>query len=249
VGRILEAVVAAVDVPVTVKIRLGVDRQHVNAVEISRIATQAGVRAIAVHGRTRADFFQGEATYEAIRAIAAEAQVPILANGDIDNAGKAQRVLDFTQASAVMIGRGAQGSPWIFRDVNAFLENGALPPRLLRSEVRDIILAHITALYAFHGEAAGVRIARKHIGWYCQQQTGTALFRPELMAIESSSAQYSAVAARFGQWAEDGHGFDNNYNAGWECRNARSDESDDEKSPAAAAFATPHDLSQRPAAA
>ena len=187
------------------------------------------MRAIAVHGRTREDFYQGDAEYDTIREIAARAAIPVIANGDIDSAEKAGRVLDFTRATAVMIGRGAHGSPWIFRDVNAFLANGTLPPRLLRSEVRDIILRHITALYAFHGEAAGVRIARKHLGWYCQQHTDTESFRPALMAAADSSAQHSAVAARFGEWAEAGEMFDNKNNAGWECRNARCDESDDDE--------------------
>jgi tRNA-dihydrouridine synthase B len=200
VGRLLESVVAAVNVPVTVKIRTGIDRAHVNAVEISRIATQSGVRAIAVHGRTRADFYEGEAEYETIRRVCLDAGVPVIANGDIDSAEKAARVLDFTHASGVMIGRGAHGSPWIFRDVNAFLESGKIPPPLLRMQIRDIILEHITALYAFHGEANGVRIARKHLGWYCQQHTDTENFRPELMAAESSSAQFAVVAARFGEW-------------------------------------------------
>jgi len=226
VGRILEAVVQAVPVPVTVKIRLGLDREHVNAVEISRIATAAGVRAIAVHGRTRADFYEGEADYDAIRDVATEARVPILANGDIDSAEKAGRVLDFTRASGVMIGRGAHGSPWIFRDVNAFLENGAKPPRLLRSEVRDIILEHITALYAFHGEAAGVRIARKHIGWYCQQHSETESFRPALMAAESSSVQFSAVAARFGEWVQSDDESEKNNKEGWGTRHANCVEQD-----------------------
>ncbi len=173
VGRLLAAVVAAVNVPVTVKIRTGIDRQHINAVEISRIATDAGISAIAVHGRTRMDFYEGDAEYETIRAIAHEARIPVIANGDIDSAEKAEKVLEFTRAHGVMIGRGAHGSPWIFRDVNAFLDNGEIPAALLRSEIRDIILRHITALYAFHGEAAGVRIARKHLGWYCQPHTGT----------------------------------------------------------------------------
>jgi tRNA-dihydrouridine synthase B len=237
VGRILETVVGAVNVPVTVKIRTGIDRAHVNGVAISRIATQAGVSAIAVHGRTRADFYAGQAEYATIRAIAAEACVPIFANGDIDSAEKAQRVLNFTHASAVMIGRGAHGSPWIFRDVNSFLENGALLPRLLRTEVRDIILHHITALYAFHGEASGVRIARKHLGWYCQQHPDTESFRPELMVAESSSVQYSMVAARFGEWAASGESIDNKNDAGRELLNARCDESDDEEDCQAAACA------------
>ncbi len=215
VGRLLAAVVAAVEVPVTVKIRTGIDRQHINAVEISRIATDAGVSAIAVHGRTRMDFYEGEAEYETIRAIAHEARIPVIANGDIDSAEKAEKVLQFTRAHGVMIGRGAHGSPWIFRDVNAFLDNGEIPAALLRSEIRDIILRHITALYAFHGEAAGVRIARKHLGWYCQPHTGTRDFRPQLMAAESSSSQYAVAAACFGRWADNENKKEND-GSGWE---------------------------------
>ena len=239
VGRILAAVVAAVSVPVTVKIRLGVDRQQVNAIDISRIATDAGVRAIAVHGRTRADFYKGDATYDAIRDIASEARVAVIANGDIDSAGKAQRVLDFTQAAAVMIGRGAHGAPWIFREVNSFLENRRMPPPPLRTEVRDIILEHLAALYAFHGESAGVRIARKHIGWYCQQHTDTENFRPELMAAESSSAQFAMVAARFGEWAtsNEAEAIDKNNKTRREYCNARRDGSYDKDACNAAACA------------
>ncbi len=228
VGRLLGAVVGAVNVPVTVKIRTGIDRQHVNGVEISRIATEAGVQAIAVHGRTRADFYEGEAEYATIREIAARARIPVIANGDIDSAGKAGRVLDFTRASGVMIGRGAHGSPWIFRDVNSFLENGTMPTRLLRSEVRDIILEHITALYAFHGEAAGVRIARKHLGWYCQQHTDTVSFRPELMAAENSSVQHSVVARCFGEWAATAERFDNNKKTDRECVNECCEQDNEE---------------------
>jgi tRNA-dihydrouridine synthase B len=219
VGRLLEAVVAAVDVPVTVKIRTGIDRAHINAVEISRIAAAAGVSAIAVHGRTRMDFYEGDAEYETIREVARDAHIPVIANGDIDSAEKASEVLQFTHADAVMIGRGAHGSPWIFRDVNAFLDTGKIPPPLLRSEKRDIILQHVTALYSFHGEAAGVRIARKHLGWYCQQNN-TAEFRPPLMAAESSSAQYALVEECFGRWAA-GEGSDNENNGpDWEQRDA-----------------------------
>ncbi len=124
VGRLLAAVVAAVNVPVTVKTRTGIDRAHINAVEISRVATDAGVSAIAVHGRTRMDFYEGEAEYETIREVARDARIPVFANGDIDSAEKAQKVLQFTHSDGVMIGRGAHGSPWIFRDVNAFLSTG-----------------------------------------------------------------------------------------------------------------------------
>jgi tRNA-dihydrouridine synthase B len=203
VGRILEHVARAVDVPVTVKIRTGIDRAHVNGLQISRIAAQAGVRAIAVHGRTRADFYEGEAEYETIRDICAAAGIPVIANGDVDSAEKACSVLDYTRANAVMIGRAAHGSPWIFRDVNSFLATGKNSAPLLRAEIRDIILEHITALYAFHGEAAGVRIARKHLGWYCQQHTETQGFRPRLMAAESSSVQFATAAACFGEWVDN----------------------------------------------
>ena len=203
VGRILETVVRASPVPVTVKIRTGIDRAHINAPAIARIAAEAGVQAIAIHGRTRADFYEGAAEYETIREVCASANIPVLANGDIDSAAKARAVLDFTSATGVMLGRAAHGSPWIFRDVNAFLETGRSAPQLLRGEIRDIILHHLEALYAFHGEAAGVRIARKHLGWYCQQHTSTAGFRPALMAAESSSTQFAMSRECFGRWADN----------------------------------------------
>ncbi len=216
VGRLLDAVVRAVDVPVTVKIRTGIDRAHVNGAQIASIAAQAGVRAIAVHGRTRADFYEGDAEYDTIRAICADARVPIFANGDIDSPQKARAVLDFTRASGVMLGRAAHGSPWIFRDVNAFLMSGSLPHRLLRGEIRDIILGHLAALYDFHGEATGLRIARKHLGWYCQQNTQTNSHRPRLMAADSSSVQFALARECFDAWVdaeqegirEPAHGFD-----------------------------------------
>jgi tRNA-dihydrouridine synthase B len=215
VGRLLEAVVAAVDVPVTVKIRTGIDRAHVNGARIARIAAQAGVAAIAVHGRTRADFYEGEAEYDTIRAICAEARIPVFANGDIDSPRKARAVLDFTGANGVMLGRGAHGSPWIFRDVNAYLTNGSMPRPLLRAEIRDIILGHLEALYDFHGEETGLRIARKHLSWYCQQQPQTLIHRPALMAAESSSVQFALARSCFDAWVneprvtrEPAHGFD-----------------------------------------
>ena len=223
VGRLLEQVARAVNVPVTVKIRTGIDRAHVNGLQISRIAAQSGIRAIAVHGRTRADFYEGDAEYETIRSICADANIPVIANGDIDSAEKACSVMDFTGASAVMIGRAAHGAPWIFRHVNSFLETGKNSASLLRTEIRDIILEHITALYAFHGEASGVRIARKHLGWYCQQHTDTQGFRPQLMAAESSSVQFAAAAACFGVWADtwsDGSSDKDKKNPGQERANA-----------------------------
>jgi tRNA-dihydrouridine synthase B len=201
VGRLLDAVVRAVSVPVTLKIRTGIDRANINGVAIARRAVQSGIQALAVHGRTRADFYEGDAEYETIRDICAEAKIPVFANGDIDTPEKARGVLDFTRATGVMIGRAAHGAPWIFRDVNAFLETGALPPPLLRPQIRDIILTHLEALYAFHGETSGLRIARKHLGWYCQLHTRTRSFRSSLMAAESSSAQFALARECFDDWA------------------------------------------------
>jgi tRNA-dihydrouridine synthase B len=203
VERLLVAVVNAVPVPVTLKIRTGIDRAHINAVRISRIAAESGIRAIAVHGRTRADFYEGDAEYDTIRAVCAEASIPVIANGDIDSPQKAQAVLAFTGANAVMLGRAAHGSPWIFRDVNSFLENGQIPAPLLRAQLRDIILEHILALHDFHGEGSGVRIARKHLGWYCQQHTTTEEFRSALMTAESSSVQFAIAQDCFGRWVDN----------------------------------------------
>jgi tRNA-dihydrouridine synthase B len=201
VGRLLDAVVRAADVPVTVKIRTGIDRQHVNGTAIARIAAAAGVRAIAVHGRTRADFYEGEAEYETIRAICAEARIPVFANGDIDGVDKARSVMAHTGAAGVMIGRAAHGSPWIFRDVGAALAGEALPAPLTRAERRDVILRHLDALYAFHGEEAGLRIARKHLGWYCAQDPTTQGARAALMAAATSAVQFAAARECFDAWA------------------------------------------------
>jgi tRNA-dihydrouridine synthase B len=200
VGRLLDAVVRAVDVPVTVKIRTGTDREHVNGARIAAIATAAGVRAIAVHGRTRADFYEGEAEYETIRAICAQARVPIFANGDIDSPRKARDVQRHTGAPGVMLGRAAHGAPWIFRDVNAFLLEGTVPPPLGPQAVRALILEHLEAMYAFHGETTGLRIARKHLGWYCAKDPGTQAWRPSLMAAETSVAQFALARQCFDGW-------------------------------------------------
>jgi tRNA-dihydrouridine synthase B len=211
VARLLDAVVRAVSVPVTLKIRTGVDRAHINGVAIARLAVQAGIQALAVHGRTRADFYTGEAEYDTIRDICATAAIPVLANGDITTADKARDVMRHTGAAAVMLGRAAHGAPWIFRDVNAFLQTGSLPSPLLRSQVRDIILTHLESLYEFHGETSGVRIARKHLGWYCQQQTLTRSHRSSLMAAESSSVQFALARGCFDAWV-------NENDMGWESQ-------------------------------
>lgn len=204
VARILEAVVRAVDVPVTLKIRTGWDREHKNGVNIACLAQASGIAALAVHGRTRADFFAGEAEYETIRAIKARVRIPVLANGDITSAEKAREVLDFTGADGVMIGRASHGAPWIFRAVNGRLREGIPPPPLLRADVRDIILTHLDALYLFYGEERGVRIARKHLGWYCEQLLKfPAQVRRELMGAANTAAQFAHAVKHFDDWASE----------------------------------------------
>jgi len=227
VARILETVVGAVNVPVTLKIRTGWDREHRNGVSIARIAESSGIQALAVHGRTRADFYEGAAEYETIRAIKSAIRIPVFANGDINAPQKAREVLDFTGADGVMIGRASHGAPWIFRSVNAFLSGGHLHngplinghpvnghlvnghlvngnshAALSRSEVRDIILAHLDSLYAFYGEGTGVRIARKHLGWYCEQCfPDSAQVRRDLMGAASTAAQFALAGKHFDEWA------------------------------------------------
>jgi tRNA-dihydrouridine synthase B len=207
VARILDAVVGAVSAPVTLKIRTGWDREHRNGVNIARIAESCGIQALAVHGRTRADFYAGAAEYETIRDIKSAIGIPVFANGDINAPEKAREVLDFTGADGVMLGRASHGAPWIFRSVNAFL-NGGSPAggnthaALSRPEVRDIILAHLDSLYVFYGEATGVRIARKHLGWYCEQCfPDSAQVRRDLMGAASTAAQFALAGKHFDEWA------------------------------------------------
>jgi tRNA-dihydrouridine synthase B len=204
VADILAAVVSAVSVPVTLKIRTGWDRNNRNGVRIAQLAQDNGIRALAVHGRTRADFYAGEAEYETIRNIKSAVRIPIFANGDIKTPQKAREVLDFTGADGVMLGRASHGAPWIFRSVNTYLHSGITAPALSREEVRDIILAHLSSLYAFYGEDLGVRIARKHLGWYCEQLlTDPADTRRTLMAAESTSDQFALVHDRLEDWVAD----------------------------------------------
>ena len=205
VARILEAVVSAAGVPVTLKIRTGWDREHRNGVNIARIAELCGIAALAVHGRTRADFYTGEAEYETIRAIKASVTIPVFANGDISSAKKARAVLDFTGADGVMIGRASHGAPWIFGAVNADLLEGFKPPQLLRADLRDMILAHLDSVYCFYGEETGVRIARKHLGWYCEQLLDDpAQVRRELMGALSTAAQFAQALKHFDFWVGQG---------------------------------------------
>jgi tRNA-dihydrouridine synthase B len=204
VARILAMVVAAVQVPVTLKIRTGWDREHRNGVNIACIAQASGIAALAVHGRTRTDFYEGAAEYETIRAIKARVNIPVFANGDITSAEKAREVLDFTGADGVMIGRASHGAPWIFSTVNAHLGEGIATPLLLRADVRDIILAHLDSLYLFYGEETGVRIARKHLGWYCEQLlTFPARVRRDLMGAANTAAQFAHAVKHFDDWVSE----------------------------------------------
>ncbi len=177
VARILSAVVAAVDVPVTLKIRTGWAADQKNALAIARIAQDSGIAALAVHGRTRDQQYTGVAEYDTIAAVKAALRIPVLANGDIDSPHKAAFVLRHTGADAVMIGRAAQGRPWIFREVAHYLATGEQLPEPGVAEVRDILLAHLEHLHAFYGEESGVRIARKHLGWYAKDRPENAAFR------------------------------------------------------------------------
>jgi tRNA-dihydrouridine synthase B len=201
VSRILDTVVRAVDVPVTLKIRTGWDREHRNGVNIACLAEACGVAALAVHGRTRADFYAGDAEYQMIRDIKSRVRIPVFANGDIDTPQKAREVLDFTGADGVMIGRASQGAPWIFRTVNVHLREGIEKPALQRADVRDIILGHLDSLYLFYGEDSGVRIARKHLGWYCEQLLETpAPVRRELLGAPDTAAQFAHAVRHFNDW-------------------------------------------------
>src|SRR3989440_1404929 len=193
VGAIVERVVAAVDVPVTLKIRTGWDRQHRNAVRIAHIAENAGIAALSVHGRTRECGFVGAVEYDTIRAVKRAVNVPVTANGDVDSPEMARDVLEHTGADAVMIGRAAQGRPWIFREIRHFLDYGEKLPSPCVAEIRQLILEHLAEHHAFHGEESGVRIARKHLGWYAAELEGGDAFRHEINFIDDASAQIAAV--------------------------------------------------------
>ncbi len=193
VGRILEAVVGAVTVPVTLKIRTGWDSDSRNGVRIARIAEAAGIQSLAVHGRTRACGYKGHAEYDTIRAIKETVSIPVIANGDITTPEKAKFVLEYTGADAVMIGRGAQGNPWIFREINHYLATGTHLARPSLGEIRDTLLEHIQAIHEFYGEYTGVRMARKHICWYSKSQPNGAAFRKEINQLETSTQQLAAT--------------------------------------------------------
>jgi tRNA-dihydrouridine synthase B len=197
VARILEAVVAAVDVPVTLKIRTGWCRETRNALAIARIAEASGIAALTVHGRTRNDFYEGDAEYETIAAVKASVRIPVIANGDVTSPRKAKAVLDATGADAVMVGRAAQGRPWIFREIAHFLATGTeLPPPTL-AEVRDVLVGHLEHLHAFYGEPQGVRIARKHLGWYAKDHPEQAAFRALVNTAETGERQIALTRDYF----------------------------------------------------
>ncbi len=191
VADILNAVVTSVNVPVTLKIRTGWNRENRNGVAIARLAEDCGIQALAVHGRTRADLYTGEAEYDTIRAIKAAVKIPVIANGDITSPEKAKYVLNHTGADGVMIGRAAQGNPWIFREIAHYWATGAKLAAPSVIEVRDTLLEHLENLYAFYGEHTGVRVARKHISWYSKGLVGGAAFRHGVNRVETVAEQLS----------------------------------------------------------
>ena len=202
VREIVEAVVGAVDVPVTLKFRTGWNRENKNALKIARIAEDSGIAMLTLHGRTRADGYTGDAEYDMIAAVKQSVAIPVVANGDITTPEKARYVLDYTGADAVMIGRAAQGRPWIFREIDHYLRTGThLPPPYV-DEVRALMDEHLRAHYAFYGEFLGVRTARKHIGWYVRDLEGGEDFRQKMNLLESTDEQLIAVDQFFeSQWS------------------------------------------------
>jgi tRNA-dihydrouridine synthase B len=203
VRSILEAVVGAVSVPVTLKMRTGWDSANRNAVAIARMAQDIGIRALAVHGRTRACMYQGNAEYDTIRAVKEAVTIPVFANGDIDSPRKAKLVLELTGADGLMIGRSAQGRPWIFREIAAFLRTGEELPAPSAAAVRDIMLAHLRDLHAFYGEEAGVRVARKHVDWYAKGRPSGHALRHAVMQANDAVTQLERAKEYFDALAAD----------------------------------------------
>ncbi len=197
VASILKAVVEAVDIPVTLKIRTGWDTSNKNAITVARMAEDAGIKALAIHGRTRACGYSGDAEYDTIAAVKQSISIPVFANGDIDSPEKAQFVLNHTQADGLLIGRAAQGRPWIFREINHFLETGEYLKAPDITEVCNILLSHIEELHQFYGEHLGVRIARKHVGWYLKSHKDGNDFRKTFNGFESAAQQLAAIKLYF----------------------------------------------------
>jgi tRNA-dihydrouridine synthase B len=197
VARILHSVVQAVEVPVTLKTRTGWDRDHKNGVRIALIAEDNGIQALAIHGRTRTDLYQGIAEHETVAAIKAAIKIPVFANGDVDSPQRAKAVLQATGCDGIMIGRAAQGRPWIFDEVNFFLSTGESRASLALEKVRDIMRAHLEDLYAFYGDETGVRVARKHLSWYFRQHPGQDALRNRLVQIETPKEQLSTLLEHY----------------------------------------------------
>ncbi len=203
VGRIIEAVVDAVDVPVTLKYRTGWDPLHRNAVTVARIAESAGAQLLTLHGRTRACGFSGSAEYDTIRAVKRATRLPVIANGDIGTAEEARRVLDHTGADGVMIGRAAQGRPWLFREIASFLATGEKVPAPPVQEIHAVLVHHLHELHELHGRDSGVRIARKHIHWTTRGLPGWTEFRHEINGLDTCDAQIAAVDRYFAKLAQE----------------------------------------------
>jgi tRNA-dihydrouridine synthase B len=204
VAKILESVVAAVDIPVTLKIRTGWDIENKNALAIAHIAEQSGIQALAIHGRTRQCAYRGDAEYETIAQVKQLINIPVLANGDITTPEKAAYVLSKTNADGLLIGRAAQGCPWIFDDINYFLEHGVNRPVIGQTEIRNILLMHVSQLHEFYGDVMGVRIARKHVAWYMKTQNNNQAFRKEFNQIESTINQLKVIKNYFKQNTNQG---------------------------------------------
>jgi tRNA-dihydrouridine synthase B len=202
VGRILEAVVGAVDVPVTLKFRTGWDQHNKNALTVARIAAESGIQLLSIHGRTRACGYTGRAEYDTIAEVKSATHLPVVANGDITSPQKAKYVLDYTKADGIMIGRAAQGRPWIFREIEYFLKTGVHMPLPLVTEIHQVLIAHLYDLYAFYGVDTGVKIARKHISWYTKGLAGSASFRHAMNQLPSIEEQLAAVNRFFDQSAQ-----------------------------------------------
>jgi tRNA-dihydrouridine synthase B len=194
---ILTTVVQAVRVPVTLKTRTGWDTAHKNCIHIAKLAEDCGIQALALHGRTRACLYRGMAEYDSIRAVKQAISIPVIANGDIDSPEKAKYVLEYTGADALMIGRPAQGRPWIFQEIQHFLETGTTMPALPVQEVKSILLGHVQALHQFYGAYLGPRIARKHVGWYLKEHEQASGFRRTFNAIEAAPLQLEALEGYF----------------------------------------------------
>ncbi len=203
VEEIVQAVVAAVDIPVTLKIRTGWNTDNRNGVEIARIAEDNGIQSLAVHGRTRACMYKGDAEYQTIRAIKQAISIPVVANGDITSPEKAKEVLEFTQADGLMVGRGAQGRPWIFREIQHYLQTGERLPAPAIDEVRSILLEHIHNVHQLYGDFLGVRIARKHVGWYLAEQDQERQFRRTFNEIEDAHEQIDTLQCYFDKMADE----------------------------------------------